>query len=96
MEGLLGVLPNLSVPVIAIGALVFIALKFLEVLEKRAQMHEASMKEREDALRKVEKDIRGELIGILGRSNDAIAASNSAIGQNTKVMERVIGHLDKH
>ena len=89
MDALLSILPNLSIGVVSIGALVYITLAFIKVLEVRAEKHEKAMQAREDALRQVEKDIRTELIGVLGRSNDTIA-------QNTKVMERVMNHLDKH
>lgn len=94
MDALLSVLPNLSIGVISVGATVYITVTFLKVLEERARAHEISMQEREEALRKVEREIRGELMGILARSNDAIAASNNAIAQNTKVMERVVNYID--
>lgn len=84
---LLSVLPNLSIGVIAVGALVYTTIVFQKSMDQRAQSHERSMKEREDALRLVEKEIRTELVS-------ALQKSTSAITENAKVMERVVRHLD--
>jgi|GEM_PF-2774556 len=86
---LLSVLPNLSIGVVSVGALVYVALDFRKAMDKRAERHEASMKEREDALRQVEREVRTELVGSLQKST-------SVISENSKIMERVVNHLDKH
>lgn len=85
---LLAVIPNLSIGVVCIGALVYITVRFLEKLDERAMAHESAMSERETALRGVEREIRTELVGALGRSSEAIA-------QNTRIMERVVTSLDR-
>lgn len=86
---LLSVLPNLSIGVISVGALVFVALDFRKAMDARAERHEAAMREREHALRAVEKEVRTELVTTLQRSTNVIA-------DNSKIMERVVNHLDKH
>jgi hypothetical protein len=88
-ETFLGILPNLSIGVVSIGALVFITLRFLDKLDERARAHEDAMDKRETALRDVEKSIRTELI-------DHLKESSVVIANNAKVMERVINHLDQH
>lgn len=84
---LLTILPNLSIGVISILGLIYVTMKFLEALDKRVASHEAAMKEREQALRDVEKDVRSSLYKHL-------AESTNALQQNTQVLARVINHLD--
>lgn len=84
----LTIIPNLSIGVIAVGALVFVSVKFIETLDKRAEAHELAMKEREDTLRAVEKEVRTEI-------SQHLTASTLAITDATRVMERVIHNLDK-
>ena len=84
---LLSTLPNLSIGVVAVGALYFISVRFLEELRIRSDSHEAAMKEREAALRAVEREMRGELTKISEKSINVIA-------ENNRVMARVINHLD--
>lgn len=83
------ILPNLSIGVVSIGALVYVTIQFIQKLDERATAHETAMDKREDALRQVEKEIRVELIQHLKDSSVVIA-------NNAKVMERVINHLDHH
>lgn len=86
-QAILSVLPNLSIGVVAVVTLYLISIKFLEELRKRSESHERAMKEREDALRAVEREMRKELSNI---SSQSIAV----IRDNTRVLERVINHLD--
>lgn len=85
---LLQVLPNLSIGVVSIGALVYITVRFLQQLEQRSTAHESAMQEREIALRNVEKEIRVEL-------STALSNSTQAVVENGRVMERVIRVLDQ-
>lgn len=81
-NSLIGVLPNLGVGVAAVLGIVFAIRYFLEALEKRAVEHAAAMKEREDAFRELEKEIRQTLV--------------SQLVENTRAMERVVEHLNVH
>ena len=85
---LLSIIPNLGIGVVAILCLGYITKVFLEQLNKRAEAHEAAMTERETALRAVEKDMRGTLATL-------IVQANSSINENTRVLHRVINHLDR-
>lgn len=89
MEAIISILPNLSIGVISIGALVYVTVQFIQKLDERARAHEEAMDKREAALREVEKEIRLELVQHLKESSVVIA-------NNAAVMERVINHLDKH
>lgn len=84
---LLSILPNLSIGVISILGLIYVVLKFLEALDKRAEQHSIAMQEREKALRGVEKDVRESLYKHLSEST-------MALQENTKVLARVMNHLD--
>lgn len=84
---LLSILPNLSIGAISILGLIYVVVKFLEALDTRADRHEAAMQEREEALRSVEKDVRSNLYA-------HITQSTKALEENTKVLARVVNHLD--
>jgi hypothetical protein len=86
-QSIFTILPNLSIGVISILALVYTVLKFLAALDARSVQHNESLKEREFALRAVEKDVRENLYLHLTQST-------SALQENTKVLLRVTNHLD--
>lgn len=86
---LLSILPNLSIGVISILGLIYVVLKFLDALDKRSEQHSIAMQEREEALRMVEKDVRDSLYKHLSEST-------MALQENTKVLARVMNHLDNN
>ena len=75
-------LPNLGVGVASVAGLVYVVIQFLAQLKEMRKDHEKSMGERETAFRALEREVRTEIVGQLS--------------QNTKAMERVFNHLDKH
>jgi predicted glycoside hydrolase/deacetylase ChbG (UPF0249 family) len=90
---LLTTLPNLSIGVIAVLAFAYTTIKnnesrenntqnFLNTLDRMRNSHESAMKERENAFRSLEKEVRSEIL--------------SQLSKNSQIMERVINHLDKH
>lgn len=85
----ISILPNLSIGVISILGLIYVTLKFLSALDSRVVSHEAAMKERELALREVEKDVRTSLYKHLSEATNALQ-------ENTKVLARVMSHLDSN
>lgn len=85
----ISILPNLSVGVVSVLTLAYLSKQFLGQLEKRSESHEKAMLERENALRGVEREIRGEI-------SKHLSASSKVIQEATQVMHRVINHLDKH
>ena len=84
---LLSVLPNLSIGVISIGGLVYVVLQFLKALDSRADKHEKAMNEREASLRNVEESVRVTL-------TEHITQASVALRENTRILERVVRHLD--
>jgi hypothetical protein len=84
---LLTMLPDLSLNVVSIVGLIYVVMKFLDALDRRTIQHAEAMKERELALRQVEKDVRDSLYR-------HISESTFALQENTKVLSRVISHLD--
>lgn len=103
----LTLLPNLSVPVVSVLALAHLSLKhgetqaksqeaFIKTLDQRAEKHESAMQERETALRLVEKEVRTEVSIQLSASTSSLKDTAKIMQENSRIMERVITHLDKH
>lgn len=88
MAELLTVLPNLSIGVVSIGALVFITNRFLIHLDDRSQKHETAMYEREKSLRAVESEVRNTVLSQLSKNTEIM-------NDTSKVLERAIMVLDK-
>lgn len=87
-QSLLSILPNLSIGVISVLALVFVVIKFLKSLDERAEKHEQAMNERENALRGVEKDVRDTIVA-------ALAQSTAVLTENTRILQQVINELNR-
>lgn len=87
-SSLISALPNLGVGVVAVLAIGYIVNKFLIAMDERTQRHEAAMSEREAYLLQVESDIRDTLSANLSNSTRVIE-------ENTRVLVRVIDHLEK-
>lgn len=81
MSDLLTVLPNLSIGVVAVLAMVYLVNRFTDASKEQSARHEKAMKEREDAFRALEKEIRDRLI--------------EQLNQNTAVMQRVLDHFNR-
>lgn len=84
----LTILPNLSIGVVSICALVIITIRFLNALDSRADKHEKAMQEREISMRNLEATVRVTL-------TDHLTQASIALSENTKVLARVISHLDR-
>lgn len=98
-ESFLTILPNLSIGVVSIAALVYITIRFIDYLKdererqeiremQKSERHEAAMKERELALRDVEKEVRTNILSQLSKNTEIM-------NDTSKVMERAIMILDK-
>lgn len=94
----LTILPNLSIGVVAVLALVYVVIKFLNAQEEARKeffktqgemrkQHEEAMIHRENALRSVESEVRQTL-------STHLTESTHAVRENTRVLERVMNHLD--
>jgi hypothetical protein len=80
-QSILTVLPNLSIGVVSVLSLVYVTIQFLRHLDERTIRHETAMSERENALRKVECDVRNLLVDLSNKNQ-------SALIENTKALER--------
>lgn len=101
----LSVLPNLSIGVVSVLALAYLSLrhaltqkeaqdKFVKTLDDRADKHEKAMLEREQALRSVESEVRRNLTDQLVQNTVALKGNSDAFSNSTRLMERIIRHLD--
>lgn len=87
---LLTVLPNLSIGVVAVVTLGFMADRFLKHLDERSFRHESATKEREGYLREVEQEVRKNVMVQLNQNTQVMA-------ETAKTLERVTHYLDdKH
>lgn len=87
MNELISVLPNLSIGVVCIAALVYVTVEFIKTLDARADKHEQAMNKREEAMRNLEASIRTTL-------TDHLTQASIALSENTRILSRVIRHLD--
>lgn len=87
MTDFLSILPNLSIGVVCIGALVFVTRLFILTLDQRADKHETAMLEREVAMRALETSVRVTL-------TDHLTQASIALSENTKILARVLRHLE--
>ncbi|KKM81322.1 hypothetical protein LCGC14_1331060 [marine sediment metagenome] len=77
----LTILPNLSIGVIAILALVYLSKKFLDRLESKDKEFTKELGNREDAFRALEKEVRTTVM--------------QQLADNTHAFKKVINHIDK-
>lgn len=87
-QTLVEILPNLSVGVVSVVALVYVTVKFLEQLDIRSKLHNEVMSERERALREVEREVRTTVL-------EQISLNTQAMNDTAKVLDRVAALLDK-
>lgn len=77
----LSILPNLSIGVISVLALVYVTRQFIDHLKAQHKDHMLEVKEREHAMRSLENEVRKEIMGQLSL--------------NTNAMSRVVEHLNR-
>jgi ClpP class serine protease len=81
-------LTQLSIGVISVLALVFVCIRFLEHLDRRTEKHEASMMERENQIRMVEREVRTTVL-------DQLNQNTMVMADTVKSHERLMTMLDK-
>ena len=79
---ILNILPNLSIGVISILALVWVTRQFLAHLKDEKNAERVERKENESAFRALEKEIRDSIMGQLN--------------ENTRMFEKVLTHIKLH
>lgn len=98
-QGILTLLPNLSIGVVSIIALGYVTKNFLMHLDERSKAHQEAMavistrhheamNERENAIRAVEREVRTTLLGQLNKNTEVM-------NDTTRALERVVTVLDK-
>jgi hypothetical protein len=78
---LLSILPNLSIGVISVLALVYVTLKFVTYQKEHNNIFLKEIKERESSLRQLEAEVRTSVM--------------TQLQENTKAFERVLNHIQK-
>jgi hypothetical protein len=81
-------LTQLSIGVVSVLALVFVCIKFLEHLDRRTEKHEASMMERENQIRLVEREVRTTVLEQLNQNT-------MVMSDTVKSHERLMTILDR-
>jgi hypothetical protein len=85
---LLTVMPELGIGISAIAALVYVVRQFLDTLTKIRENHEASMSERERALRQIEAEFRNSTVKQLIRNTEVMKETTRALTEVSKYLER--------
>jgi hypothetical protein len=78
-SSLLSILPNLSIGVICIMALIYVTTQFLKSLKEQHETFRTEIKEREIALRTLESEVRTSIM--------------KQLQENTKAFDRVMNHI---
>lgn len=81
MTDILTVLPNLSIGVVSILALVWVTRQFLAHLKEERESERVERKEQEVAFRALEKEVRDNIM--------------NQLNENTRVFEQVLAHIKK-
>lgn len=96
----LTILPNLSIGVVCILALIYVVRMYKDYQERREAQYTAERVERDNkyadermrweaGIRELERDFRGSIATQLNKSNEVLS-------EVSRTMERVTRHLDKH
>lgn len=88
MDQLLSILPNLSIGVVCIGALVYVVILFVKTLDSRSDKHEAAMKEREVAMRELEASVRNNLTEQLTKNTIALIDVAKVLGRTVRSLDQ--------
>lgn len=86
VEAFLKVLPDLGPTIVAVLVFGYIVKYFVDFIKELNTKHEAAIRERELALRALEKEVRENLISV-------IAESTQAVKETRKVMIRFLSNV---
>lgn len=82
-----------SISVFAVASLVYVVVVFTRFIKDQSTQHHAAMKEREDAFREIEKEMRGTLTEHIVQSNIALTENSRALERNANVNEQLVKKL---
>lgn len=86
-------LQEASISIFSVAALVYVVIVFVKFIKEQSIDHRLAMKEREESLREVEKEIRGTMTEHIVQSNIALANNSKALERNANVNEQLIKKL---
>ena len=96
MEDIFTTLPNLSIGVVAVLGLVWTFHKVAERSQITSKHFLDEIAEREKAFRTFEREVRTNYAKQLSESTNTLARVSENLKENTRTMERVLNHLDRH
>lgn len=82
-----------SISVFTVAALVYVVIIFTKFIKDQSSEHRLAMKEREDAFREIEKEMRGTLTEHIVQSNIALTENSRALERNANVNEQLVKKL---
>lgn len=83
-------LQEASISIAAVAALVYVVMIFIKFIKEQSADHRVAMKEREQSLREVEKEIRNTLTEHIVQSNIALTENSKALERSAQVTERIM------
>ena len=83
-------LQEASFSIVAVAALVYVVYIFIKFINDQATTHGAAMREREEALREVEKEIRHTLTEHIVQSNVALTENSRALERSAEVNRNIL------
>lgn len=83
-------LQEASISIASVGALVYVVVTFVKFIKDQSVTHHEAMKEREQALRGVEREIRGTLTEHIVQSNIALTENSRVLERNANVNEQLL------
>lgn len=88
-------LQEASISIVSVAALVYVVYIFINFIKEQSADHRVAMKEREQSLREVEKEIRGTMTEHIVQSNIALTENSRALERNANVNEQLIKQWNK-
>jgi len=83
-------LQEASISIVAVAALVYVVVYFIRFIKEQSITHHEAMKEREGALRNVEREIRSTLTEHIVQSNIALTENSKALERSAQVTEKIM------
>lgn len=83
-------LQEASISIFAVSALVYVVVIFIKFIKEQSIEHRAAMKEREQSLREVEREIRHTLTEHIVQSNIALTENSKALERSAQVTENIM------
>lgn len=92
---LAGFLQEASISIVSVAGLVYVVYIFINFIKDQSVEHRQAMKEREDAFRDVEREMRGTLTEHIVQSNIALTENSRALERNASVNEQLLKQWSK-